>query len=170
MALMTTAALDVIPSAVGQVVYPRMAEEYGRTERLDGLLRIARKPTLVSTIGLIPVIAAGWFLAGPLMRWLLPNYADAVPAMQWSLLLPLVSSLQPVVNVFNVARRQGLYASAIIAGVATYGGSLMWLIHREVSLVDFPQAMLVGRVVFVVLSYIFIWHLRRRDRPRPSDL
>jgi O-antigen/teichoic acid export membrane protein len=167
MVLMASAALEVVPSAVGQVVYPRMAEEYGRTESLNGLVRIARKPMMVSAIGLIPVVMAGWLLVGPFMRALLPNYVGAVPAMQWSLLLPLVASLQPVTNLFNVARRQVLYATAIVGGVASYAGSLLWLSHGGVSLVDFPQAMLIGRLVMVALCYLFIWRLLVKDRARP---
>jgi O-antigen/teichoic acid export membrane protein len=166
MVLMASAALEVIPSAVAQVVYPRMSEEYGRSDRLDRLVRIARKPTIVSTIGLIPVIVAGWLLVGPFMRSFLPNYAGAVSAMQWSLLIPLVASLQPVSNLFNVARRQGLYAIAIAGGIAAYAGSLLLLTHGEVSLVDFPRAMLVGRLVMLALCYIFIWRLVVKDRLR----
>lgn len=160
--VMGTAALQLVPSAVSQVIYPRMAEQYGRDESLRGLIRSARKPILLSTVGLVPLVAAAWFLAGPAVRLAIPAYLGAVPALRWALLLPLVSSLSPALNAFNVVRRQDLYVVAMLLGMAAYGGSLMLLIHGGVDLLSFPQAMLVGQAVFVAVSYLFLAYLVRR--------
>jgi hypothetical protein len=80
------------------------------------------------------------------------------------MLLALATCLQPVNSVFNVVRRQDLYTYAILAGIAAYGGSLLVLLRGGVSLQDFPQAMLIGRVVYLLLSYWFIVRLKRRER------
>lgn len=164
MVILATTALQLVPQAVGQVVYPRMAQEYGKSERLSDLVQIARKPILITSLGLIPVTAIAWLLVRPVMELLLPAYVDAVPAMYWALLLPFISSFQPVNAVFNVARRQDLHAAAVILGMAVYGGSLIWLIRDGVSLAAFPQAMLIGRAMFVVVCYLFIWRLLSRER------
>jgi O-antigen/teichoic acid export membrane protein len=166
MVSMASSAMELLPSAVCQVVYPRMAEQFGRSHNLDELLRPAWKPMLVTAAGLIPVIAGAWWLVGPVVRLVVPAYAAAVPAMQWGLLTSIVASFGPVCNVFNVIRRQDLYVVAILLGMAASGGSLMWLIRNGVSLVAFPQAMLIGRVVFMLLCYIFIMRMRHREQDR----
>jgi hypothetical protein len=43
--------------------------------------------------------------------------------------------------------------------MAASGGSLMFLIRDCVTLVAFPQAMMIGRVVFMLICYTFIAYL-----------
>ncbi len=164
MVLMASTALDVIPIAVAQVIYPRMAENYGRNPNLRELILMARKPTLLTVAVLVPAIAVAWFVVGPVARFVVPAYAAAVPAMQWALLLPLVGSLQTVNSLFNVARRQDLYLAAIVIGIAVYVGGLLLLTRNGIYLAAFPQAMLVGRVAYTVASYAFIFWLHQRER------
>jgi len=160
MVLLATSALQLFPQAVSQVLYPRLAEQYARSESLAGLVQIAKKPILLTSLGLIPVTATAWVLIRPVMEFVLPAYVDAVPAMYWALLLPFVASFQPLNLIFNVVRRQGLYAAAIVLGMIVYGGSLLWLIRDGATLSAFPQAMLVGRATFMITCYLMIWHLR----------
>ena len=156
--------LELLPIAVSQVVYPRMAEQFGRTGRYDGLLGMAVKPMLLTAVAMAPAIAAGWWLVEPVTRILVPKYVDAVPAMRWSLLVPFVSSFGPINNIFNVVRQQGLYLAAILAGMGAYLVTLLWLIRGQAELIAFPQAMLAGRVVFMATCYALIAHLVRKQR------
>ena len=78
----------------------------------------------------------------------------AVPAIQWALLLPLVSCFLPLESVFNVVRRQDMYLVALGCGIATYVVALLVLRPDDTNLTAFPKAMFVGRVVFTVVSYL----------------
>jgi O-antigen/teichoic acid export membrane protein len=156
MAIVAGGALELLPTAVSQVLYPRMAEQYGRSGRLDDLIRMSIKPIILSVVGMVPMIVLGWFAVGPVIRLVLPAYADAVPAIRWSLLVPLVQAFCPINNVYNVLRRQEFYIVAIVLGMGAYVGSLMWLVRDGADLTAFPQAMLVGRVVFAVASYALL--------------
>ncbi|MCE5267712.1 MAG: hypothetical protein LLG00_07490, partial [Planctomycetaceae bacterium] len=98
---------------------------------------------------------------GPVVQILAPKYVDAVPVVQWSLLIPLLTSLAPVSLMFNVVRRQDLYFVAIVLGMAAYVASLFWLIRDGVSLTAFPQAMAIGRIVYVAMCYAFVAYLQR---------
>ena len=80
--------MELLPLAVGQVVYPRMAEQFGRTHNARGLLAMSVKPMLVTAMGMAPLVLVGWWLAEPLTRLLVPKYVAAVPAMKWALLAP----------------------------------------------------------------------------------
>lgn len=161
-------AMELIPLAVGQVIYPRMSEQFGRSGSLHELLRIAGKPMLFTAAGMVPVIAVAWWLVGPAVRLVIPAYAEAVPAIQWVLLMAFVSSFAPINNAFNVVRRQDLYFAAILLGMAVSGASLLWLIRHEVTLAAFPQAMLLGRLVFLLFSYAFIAYLRGKERKQQT--
>jgi O-antigen/teichoic acid export membrane protein len=164
MALLTGATIELVPSAVSQVLYPRMAQQYGRNDSVDELLRIAWKPMIITAAGLTPVIAVAWWLSEPVVGWVVPAYVGAVPAIKWGLLVPLVGCFGPVNSLFNVVRRQGLYVLAILLGMVCYGGSLMWLSRNGVSLVAFSQAMLVGQLGFMLSCYVFIAYLRGARR------
>ncbi|MGD0283915.1 MAG: oligosaccharide flippase family protein [Dissulfurispiraceae bacterium] len=163
MVLVVVTTLDMLPLSLSQVVYPRMAEQFGRTENVRDLIRITRKPIMITVAGMIPIIAFSWLIVEPVMRIVLPKYVAAVPAMKWSLLIPFVSSFQPINNLFNVLRRQDLYIVAIVLGMGAYVGSLMWLVRNGAELTAFPQAMFIGRMVYIFLSYVLIVFLVRKQ-------
>ena len=169
---MVTVARDtfeILPLAMGQIMYPRMTEHYGRTHDLPSTMTMVIKPAIAVVAGMVPLVIAGWILAGPVTRLVLPKYVDAVPAMQWSLLLPLVMSFSTVNNVYNICRRQALYAVVILLSMASYAGTLMWLARNGSYLAAFPQALLVGRIVYVLAGYAFLIPVYRSWRKGQAD-
>jgi O-antigen/teichoic acid export membrane protein len=170
MVVVAGSTIELIPLSVSQVLYPRMAQEFGRTGQIRGLLRPTLKPMILAASGVAPLIVLGWFLAEPLTQRITPNYVAAVPAMRWSLLPPLISCFLPVNNVFIVVRRQALYAVAIVCGMSAYLGGLLWLSRDGASLVLFPQAMLIGRIVFALASYLLLYVAVRRFGPAAIPL
>ncbi len=159
---------EILPLAVMQVIYPRMAEQYGRTGKLEDVFRMTVKPMLLSALGMVPLIFVGWWLMRPVVSLLLPKYVAGVPAMQWWLLPPLLTSFFPINCLFVVVRRQDLYFVAMVLGAAAYEAVVFWLIRDHVRLVAFPQAMLVGRTVFITACCVLIFHLRRRESARSA--
>jgi O-antigen/teichoic acid export membrane protein len=158
-------ALEVVPAALAQVLYPRMAQEYGAGRDTRDLVRISIKPMVATSAGLAVVAVVGWFAVEPVVLFLIPQYVGAVPAMQWALLLPLVASFQPVVSVFNVVGRQDMYLAATVCGIAVYLAALLML-RPDANLTAFPQAMLVGRTVFTIVGYLLVLRLHRGDAVR----
>ena len=166
MVLVTISALEVVPAAVAQVLYPRMAHDFGAGSSKRHLVKITIKPMVATWAGLSVLVLAGWFAAEPLVRLVIPKYVDAVPAMQWALFLPWVNSFQPLNSVFNVVRRQDLYLAALALGIAAYAGTLVLLTRDTVELTAFPQAMLAGRVVFMAVSYLLILYMQHFEHRR----
>ena len=158
-AIVASGTLELLPAAVSQVIYPRMTQHYGKTGRLGEVMRMAIRPMLATLAGMVPLAVAGWWLAGPLTRLLLPNYVAAVPAMQWSLLPPVLSSLVPIHNIYNVARRQDLDAVASVIGMVSYFGALWWLVRGGATLIAFPQAILIGRGIQLTACYLLLFPL-----------
>ena len=161
MVALGTAALEVVPAALTQVLYPRMAQEYGAGRDTRHLVRIASRPMLATSAGLAVVAAVGWFIVEPVVQFVMPQYVGAVPAMQWALLLPVVNSFQPVMSVFNVVRRQDMYLVALCCGIGAYVAALA-LLGPDADLTAFPQAMLVGRTLFLIVGYLLVMRLHRR--------
>jgi O-antigen/teichoic acid export membrane protein len=164
MVILAMGAVETIPGAVSQVLYPRMSEQYGRGHTLREVASGIAKPIGFTALAVIPVVVIGWWLVGPVARFLVPNYADAVPAIQWALLVSFVRCFEPANALFAVARRQGMRLVGVTVGIAAYGGSLVWLIHDGVHLSAFPQAMLIGRAVSLLASFVFIHRLLARER------
>ena len=162
MVVVAGTTLEMLPLAVSQVIYPRMAERYGRTHEIGGVLRMAVKPMLLTFAGMVPLVFLGWWLARPVTQFLLPQYLEAVPAMQWALLPPLLSSLLPIHNVFNVVRRQDLDAIATLIGMLGYFHALTFLFKGGAAVSIFPQAMLIGRGVLLVVCYLMLVPLSLR--------
>lgn len=160
MVTMTTATAGLLPQAMVEVIYPRMAERFGDDNDVGSLFRMAMKPMLMCAAGMALLALAGWWMVGPLVKMVVPKYMDAVPAMQWSLLQPVVMCFAPLNNIFNVVRRQDMFLVAILAGMLAYGASLLFLTRDGAQLAVFPQAMLVGYFVFILASYVFLTHIK----------
>ncbi len=163
MVILAMAAVQTIPGAVGQVLYPRMSEQYGRGRSLREVARGIAKPIVAIAIAVIPVIAVGWWLAEPLTRVLVPEYVDAVPAIQWALPICFIRCFESAYALFSVGRRQRLRLVGVSSGVVVYGGSLLLLIHDGVYLAAFPQAMLIGRTVCLFVSFAMILLMLARE-------
>lgn len=164
LATMAGPVVALLPQAMGQVVYPKMAEEYGRTGCVRPLVRMAVAPTVVTIIATLAAVVVGWFLIPPVTRLLLPKYIEGIPAAQWSLVATAVMALTPVNNVFNVVKKQGQYGVVIAVGMLAYYSALRWIIQGGVSLVAFPQALFIGRLAFVIGCYGLIFVLVFGDR------
>ena len=128
------------------------------------------KPMLLTFAGMVPLVCLGWWLAGPLTQVLLPKYVGAVPAMQWALLPPLLSSLFPIHNVFNVVRRQDLDVIATLIGMLGYFYGLTFLFKDGATVSDFPQAMLIGRGIHLTACYLLLIPLVLRHEDRSCRL
>ena len=172
-AMQASLAFEFLPLAIIQVIYPRMAERYGHSGRLRELVHLAVKPTIAIVLVMIPLAVIGWWLGPAVLRFLADHYMPRVraylpgiPAMQWALLPPILLGFSPVNSVFIVAKRQVLYAVAILLGMGSYLGAMFRLIQCHGGLASFPQAMLVGRLVFIVVCYLMIYYLVRQDDAR----
>ena len=160
---MSNGALSILPLAVNQVLFPRMTEKFGLTGNVQETLKVAFKPILLTTAGLIPVIALAQWLVEPAVLLVVPKYIDAVPAARWSLFLPLLTNLRAINSVFTIVKQQRLFVTATIIGAATYFAALKILTNYEVTLVAFPQAMLIGQLVFVIICYTFAIYLSKKN-------
>ncbi|MEK7728189.1 MAG: oligosaccharide flippase family protein, partial [candidate division KSB1 bacterium] len=71
-------AMAYIPTAINQVLYPKMGERFGATAQAETLAPLVEKPTLV-TAGVMAAVLGLAYLALPLTPLLLPQYTEGIP-------------------------------------------------------------------------------------------
>jgi O-antigen/teichoic acid export membrane protein len=104
-------------------MYPRLAEEWGRTGDLRVISGLLRTSTWVGLALTAPVVLAVETVVPPLVTRLLPAYAEGIPAMR---IAALGFLFQPVTccysNIFNVvAKQQYMLAVQAVAAISTIG-------------------------------------------------
>jgi len=109
------------------------------------------------------LVGVAWLVLPAFVQLVLPKYLEGTAAAQWQAASVVVLALTPVNNIFVVTKKLARYGLAIGCGVAYYL-SLLWLIRNEVRLEAFPQAMIAGRTVFVVVCLVLAWNLARSER------
>jgi O-antigen/teichoic acid export membrane protein len=86
-------------NSLGNVIYPRMREEHGRTGSADAILRLTGRPTLIVATALPLLVAPLFFFLPVLVLAVVPKFAPGIPAFR--------------ITVIGMA----LYALAQIAGL-----------------------------------------------------
>lgn len=162
--MMMQPPLLLLPYAINNVTYPRMAEMYGRNGSVRELARYIYKPTLLSVLLMTPAIALTWWILPWVVEILLPKYIDGVPAARWAIFDVIVISLLPMRNIFFTMKKYYHYLAVIVSGVAIYLSTLFWLTQDHYYLEAFPQAMLVGRIGFLLLCYLLLYFLCREEK------
>jgi len=162
LAIMIENSMAIVEQSVAQVIYPKMAFEFGSGKGINELMKISFKPIFFIFIFLIPSVIIAWFLLPYAIALLLPNYMNGIEAAQWSMLLVLISIWGVNNNIFNVIKKQKDFLISIIAGMIVFSITLFGLYHiKGFSLVIFPQAMLIGKAAQLLIAYCFIMNYRR---------
>jgi O-antigen/teichoic acid export membrane protein len=113
LALLASNVLLLLPMVVAQQIYPRMAECWGRTRKIDAVFKWVKVQIAVSV--LLSCTAA--FIVGVSMKLLvpilLPEYLPGLPAVYPMLLIPILLSLASgFANLMNTIDKQ-VYCLAV---------------------------------------------------------
>jgi O-antigen/teichoic acid export membrane protein len=114
-ALAVLSAMGIVPGAVAAYVYPRMSYALGQGKAAAGVRGMALRAALVSLAAGVPVAAAGWLAAPPVIERFFPQYAASVPAVRWSLVSGLLWSLSPAVGVLGSLKAWKCLAAYVAA-------------------------------------------------------
>lgn len=153
-AIQVSTFVRMIPVAFGTVLYPRMAHRYGETHCAMEIWRIARKGALAAAaFGLVAGIC-GWLLLPTFVRLLLPKYVPGIRAAQWSCFLGFAMGFYMFDHIYNVIKRQDLYAIGCCSGCVSFVACWYGLTQRlHVSwAVASSQSMLIATLVMALIS------------------
>ena len=140
-----------------------MAEHYGRTHEIGGVLRMTVKPMLATFAGMVPV---GFWDGGLPGRRPESSCRNTWVRAGHSMGVIAAAAEQSFSdnNVFNVVRRQDLYVIGILIGMLSYFECLTFLFKDAATVSNFPQAMLIGRGVQLIACYILLIPLVLRTK------
>lgn len=157
------AALLVIPNAVAEILRPRFAAVYGKTDGdVAKTLAIAYKPLAAALVVSILAILLGWLVLDDIIVWLLPKYVGAIPALGFALLLVPIMTVRCVKYIFVVTKnmRHNLIAtvpgyllgSALLYSLLSQGGSFQYIFLPYVA----------GQLLNFVISVAILVFTRRK--------
>jgi len=165
LAIMVEGSVGLVAYSIEQVIYPKMSFEYGSGKGVKDLLKLSTKPIFYTFIFLIPSIIIGWVLLPYFVDFVLPKYSEGVDAARWTLLLLLISIFGVNNCIFNVLKKQKDLLISLIIGIIAFLSTLFILYYTKgFSLVFFPQAMIVGKIVQLSIGYFFIFHYLKEER------
>jgi O-antigen/teichoic acid export membrane protein len=162
-------ALLIIPNAFADILRPKFAATYGQTDgNIRKTLMVAAKPLAFTLLFSVIVIIFSRLFLGDIVRWLLPKYIDAVPALNYSLLLVPVTAVSCIKYIFVVTKNTLHNAISTITGFAV-GIGLLYL--GLTNGMDFKYIFLpyvIGRFVNVIISAFLLLITKRNNHKKVS--
>lgn len=166
-ALLILQGMMILPASVAQVIYPRAAEQFGRDGSITKLFPLLFLPLPIMLGIQMPFVAVGWFYMDDIIIEFMPKYQEGIAAARLALLVGLVLSMTTPAIIFNVLRRQGLYAMLILASILTI--IAVWTLQLGGrGLVGVSIAVLCGGLCFAVTSAAGAWMLCRKNHKVPN--
>jgi O-antigen/teichoic acid export membrane protein len=164
-ALQASTAAQIIPTAFTIVIFPRLAQLYGETDRAMPLWILAKKAAIGATLFGGGIGVLGWIATPLVINRFLPNYKPGIAAAQWASFMGLAMGTYVFGNIFNVIRRQDLFAICCIIGLGGFWGS-WWILGRlgGDKTVIAAQALLIGVFILSVTGvFTSLWACHRHD-------
>jgi len=159
------ATLSLIPSSLNQVLYPKLAREFGEGAVLSKLLKSALKAGFTVFAILVPFTIIAWYFLPYFVELLLPKFMGGVEAGRYTLMLPLVMSLASIDNIFIVCKKQKKYLISLIIGIVVYVSIILFFkFYGELTLAMFAFSFIAGKVASLTTSFITLNYLSRKEK------
>lgn len=159
-ALSLATPLSLAPSAVSQVLYPSMAEAYGRGDD-DSLRRQTDLFTRLLVLSLVPALSIFALMAHPLVQLVWGDRFGAassvLPLMTLAILLSSIAV--PSVNFLTSRSHKGMYYSLFASQAGLVLAILWWLLTNEAPTIT---TVAIGYLIGVSSSSLLILTAVRR--------
>jgi O-antigen/teichoic acid export membrane protein len=166
-AILAVGVVSLVPNIVGNIMYPRMAELYGKTESLSLLIPVIRK-IFVANFAASMVSAGIFFIIFNYIAipFFLSAYEASVPAMFIILIASIVSPVGlSLGDLFNVVGNQRAYLTNIsIAIIVNLVVGECLLLTTDLQLVAVSLGTLCAFIVFSLLQFMTYRRLLRERK------
>lgn len=161
-------ALTTVATSLSQVFQPRLAALYGSSNHdMKRCFQYSLKGALIGLVALLPLVALACWLLGPLVRLLLPKYADCVPYARWLCWLALLPVIDFPSQILVVSKRTVLFGVGIIVSFLLFAAPLALArsLGVRVTLLQIVEWTVFCKMVEVLIKDCMAWRLSRRDVP-----
>jgi O-antigen/teichoic acid export membrane protein len=145
--------LSVVPNSLNQILYPKLAREYGEGSPVSTMLITSVKSGALVFFVLLPLAIIAWFVLPYMIDFFLPKFAAGVDAAKYILLMPLVMSLAVVDNIYIVIRKQNYYGLCLLSGMLGFIIILLFFNMYGLQLKHFALAFGLGKLISLMVSY-----------------
>lgn len=157
-------ALLIIPNAVADILRPRFAAVFGESDgKISTTLKVAVKPLILALAVSLLAIAMGWLLLDDIISWLLPKYAEAIPAIGIALLVVPVMTVHSIKYVFVVYKNMIHNMLATVPGFMVGIAGMYLLLARGMSFTYIFLPYLAGQTVNLLITLALLLAATRRE-------
>jgi hypothetical protein len=155
--------LSVLTRAVHQVLAPRIIEKFSREGSLRQVTWESTKLSMLLVVVMLicmPVLSRCLDFFVPLV---IPRYLDGVSAMKLALWVVVVDAASLPLNALYATGKAWLYGRGVLAGLLTFAIVTPFLVAHIGALLAVVAGSLSGRIVRVLVCYIDLYFLVRRE-------
>ncbi len=159
-------ALMTVSTSISQVFNPRIAMLYGSSGKgMAVSFRYCLKCSFVGLGVMLPLIVLTYWLLDPLVRWLLPKYADSIPIARCLCWLSLLPVMELPKQLLIVAKRTRAFGISVLAGFVLYMAILGYIMisGQIISLQQIVVASVACKASIVLISDLFAWREARAE-------
>jgi O-antigen/teichoic acid export membrane protein len=142
--------MKMLPSSLGQYLYPKMTYELGKTGDKKKIWKWVWKSAFILIIVLIPFGIIGWYALPPFVEFMFPKYIEGIRAAQLSIISGIISGSLIGINVINSLKAYRTLAVLTTVKFVLYVG-LMYLFTR---FLDPLTGIALGMVIADLLYFI----------------
>lgn len=164
LASMVTTGLQLLPTVVASLVYPRIAFEYGRTGEPSALRRLMWRGLLLSICLCLPIGLVTYFSIGPLIERFAPKYQSGIRAAQIATLGSIMLFYVAAGPIISTLRKN------IGLGIASFAAlGVVWLVgwfavHNNYGIEGVAVARLLATAVLAIFTIGYaMWLTRAND-------
>jgi O-antigen/teichoic acid export membrane protein len=161
-------AIAIIPDAVGQVIYPRMVELYGRQGISRSLIRMSAVTSAISFLFAAIAGAAILLFLPWLLRTYVPKYEPVLAAMKVSVFAYVVLALNVGANYFLIATRNKRRQLGVLLASSAVMFAAGWVLSPG-GLRGVAFSVLAGFAAYVIGIWILVLLAGSSSHAESSD-
>jgi len=167
LAIMLSSVLQILPMAVGQQMYTRMARRFGESSDTTALQTMVIQQSVFSVVITLPVIAVVYIGLPWFVKNFLPDYLPGVEAAQYILLgfacLPFSGG---IANFLNVVNKQSYYLIVQAIGIVLNFLLVVTLVKAGMGLVGVSIGVSLALFLYtVMLITVGVWTMKKSTLP-----
>jgi O-antigen/teichoic acid export membrane protein len=161
LAVVIESGMKTVTNSISSVVYPSLTMQWAKGDSVRILTKTMLKPVSVIFILFAVAVPIGWVVLPQAIVQFLPQYEAGIAAAQWMLVVGFIEVFNVLPVVYNVIQKQRDRLLSFLAGVSAWTIAVIGLVQiRGFELVVFPQAMLIGFLVMLIMNSIHLYRYR----------